>query len=153
MWSCWRRERERERGKKEKKNTLKEQNAPGGLQGDLLSQLPDLSLFLSPYCVYLCKDTCDEWTLCLSFRSAQGRDQHKRSEQKNPTTGSVSCQKRNFRLHCIEHCIWKCRVSAYCIYYQPLGALKKRKKKNVIQTTTWTIRGIDKTFFCFCNWG
>jgi len=92
MWSCLR------------KNTMNEQNSPGWTQMGLLSQLPDLSLCvfvcLSTYFVYLCKDTCDEWTLCLSFRAALGRDSAQESEQKFQQQAQRA-MKHQTSVHCI----------------------------------------------------
>lgn len=77
MWSCLR------------KNTLNEQNCPVGLKWVCSHTCQIWVVFffffpfiLSTYFVYLCKDTCDEWTLCLRFRAAWGRDSAQESEQK-----------------------------------------------------------------------
>lgn len=75
----------------------------------------------------------DGRTRPLSFRAAQGRDsaqeKKKRAEKSSSRLGLPS------KRHCVVYCIWNCRLSTYCIYYQPPPALKPAAK-----TKLWTIR-------------
>lgn len=103
----------------------------------------DLSLFfLSSYCVYLCKDTT--WWTNASYKLQGCPGERLSTRKKNWAEKFSSRLGLPSRRHCIVYCIWNCRLSIYCIYYQPPPALKpaaktklwtiskKRKKKNTV---------------------
>lgn len=111
-------------------------------QVDLLSQLPDLSLFffflVYLFCLFMQRHMWRMNTL-FKLQGCLGERLSTRKWAENSTAGSVSLETPDFRLQCIVYCIWNCRVSTYCIYYQPLSG-----SKTVSKITTWTIRGKEK---------
>lgn len=84
----------------------------------------------------------------------RGETQHKKKKKWAENFSSrLSLPSRH---HCVVYCIWKCRLSTYCIYYQPPPALKpaaktklwtiseKKKKKNtVVQSELKCFQGIQ----------
>lgn len=62
----------------------------------------------------------------------RGETQHKKKKKwAEKFSSRLSLPSRH---HCVVYCIWKCRLSTYCIYYQPPPALKPAAK-----TKLWTI--------------
>lgn len=74
----------------------------------------------------------------LSFRAAQGKDSAQEKKRAENFSSRLSLPSKR---HCVVYCIWNCRLSTYCIYYQPPPALKpaaygqsERRQNTVVQT-------------------
>lgn len=61
----------------------------------------------------------------------RGQTQHKKKKWAEKFSSRLGLPSRR---HCVVYCIWKCRLSTYCIYYQPPPALKP-----AVKTKLWTI--------------
>lgn len=72
----------------------------------------------------------------------RGETQHKKKKWAEKFSSRLGLPSRR---HCVVYCIWNCRLSTYCIYYQPPPALKpavktklwtisKKKRKNTVQS-------------------
>lgn len=108
--------------------TTKKKEIPGWTQVELIW----VAFFCLGIVFIYARTQRDGRTRPLSFRAAQGRDsaqEKKRAEKFNSRLGLPS------KRHCVVYCIWNCRLSTYCIYYQPPPALKPAAK-----TKLWTIR-------------
>lgn len=159
MWSCWRGRGEEK--KRKKKNTQPERREhPGWTRGGGLSVTVARfeSLFVSLRCLFMQGHMWRTNSRGEASGRPGGEISTKEVSRKIQHQAQLAARNANSDFAALYIVFENGEYRLFCIYYQPLGALKKEKKRNVIQTTTWTIWGVDKSFFFaffsffgFCN--